>query len=302
MSPVKKPPQKPKPEPPGKPASDAPAKESRAKPGAKGALKEYFESTRLPVHSLVFVLPLAVFYEAAILVVNRPLVLATGTVHRVTADKFIRDLVASLLERVGVRGATEDPLYYGIMSGAVVVLALLVWQIVSRKTWQVRPTTLLGMLAESVVIGFLWLLAAKFIVEPLLRQPPQRMTIEEAPASWLYGPASRDIVIAVGAGVYEEFLFRLALVWLFAMIVMGVTGLEWDGSRIVAVLLSALAFASYHNLGSLAENFSWAAFLFRTVSGLFFGAIYYVRGFGVAVGCHAMYDIFWLILVKAHPS
>lgn len=291
MSPAKKPQKKPKPAPAEK-VEKKPEGKSGAKSGGKGWLKDYFEGTRLPVHSLVFVLPMALFYEAGFIIANQPIVAAYGKSYRITADKLIRNAAAQLLELVGVRGAVADPLYYGIMSGVVVMLVLLGWQIVSRKTWQVKPATLLGMLGESALIGLAWMLITKFVMGPLLR-----LTIEEEPASWMHGAAFGDTVFAVGAGVYEEFLFRLVLVWLFALIVAGITGLEWDGSTIVAVILSAIAFAAHHHLTG---GFTWPAFLTRTIAGGFFGAIYYLRGFGVAVGGHVMYDIYCVFIVGEH--
>ncbi len=269
----------------------AKAKRSAGKPagklaGAQAGFRGYLDRTRLPVYSLVFVVPLALFYEAAVIVVNKPLIATYGTGQRVTADKFIRDALAQLLESLGVHGAAADPLHYGIMSGIVVILVLLGWQIASRQGWDVTPGTLAGMLGEAVLFAFAWLLLAKFVVNPLLK-----MTIESEGAPWLYGRAFREIVFSVGAGVYEEFLFRMLLVWLIALVVAGTTGLSWDPSRIVAVAVSAVLFAAHHHMGRLGEPFAWAAFGFRVAAGLFFGLLYYLRGFGVAVGAHAGYDI-----------
>jgi hypothetical protein len=37
--------------------------------------------------------------------------------------------------------------------------------------------------------------------------------------------------------------------------------------------------------------FDWYPFVFRTVAGLFFSALFIYRGFGIAAGTHAAYDM-----------
>jgi membrane protease YdiL (CAAX protease family) len=51
------------------------------------------------------------------------------------------------------------------------------------------------------------------------------------------------------------------------------------------------AFAGAHHLGTLGEPFQWYAFLFRTMAGAFFAALFIYRGFGIAAGTHAAYDM-----------
>lgn len=270
-----------------KPKAAEAGADASAHPGFRG----YLDRTRLPIYSLAFVVPLALFYEAAVIVVNKPIVATHGAAWRITADKFIRDSLAQLLDACGLHGAAQDPTRYGILSGVVVILVLLGWQIASRRDWRVQPMTLFGMLYESILFAGVWLLVAKFLVEPVV------MTIESESMPWLYGSAFRDVVFAVGAGVYEEFLFRMLLVWLIALVVAGVTPLNWDHSRLVAVFVSAVLFSAHHHIGHLGEPFTWPVFAFRTAAGMFFGIIYYLRGFGVAVGAHAGYDILCSIFI-----
>ena len=94
----------------------------------------------------------------------------------------------------------------------------------------------------------------------------------------------------LGAGVYEELLFRLLLVPLLAWM------LGWfcagPGAAMAgAVLLSSLLFAAAHYLGPYGEHFRSATFLFRTAAGMFFAVLFAYRGFGIAAGTHAGYDL-----------
>ena len=73
-------------------------------------------------------------------------------------------------------------------------------------------------------------------------------------------------------------------------------------SLILAVVLTSLLFAtahyridmmigSYHLVTSLGDPFEWASFLFRFLAGAFFSLLFLYRGFGIAAGTHALYDI-----------
>ena len=94
----------------------------------------------------------------------------------------------------------------------------------------------------------------------------------------------------LGAGIYEEFLFRLGL---FSLLYYVLRLLLLP--KIVALLLGALAsalfFSTAHHLGSAGEPMDASKFLFRTAAGLIFTALYLTRGLGIAAGAHAGYNI-----------
>jgi membrane protease YdiL (CAAX protease family) len=66
---------------------------------------------------------------------------------------------------------------------------------------------------------------------------------------------------------------------------------------VIAVLLTSLAFAAAHYAGPYGEPVQlfcstfWFSFSFRFLAGVFFGTLFVYRGFGVAAGTHAGYDI-----------
>ncbi len=59
----------------------------------------------------------------------------------------------------------------------------------------------------------------------------------------------------------------------------------------IAVVVSAAAFTAYHPLRDATGAFSMPRVTFYLLAGLYFGAVYVVRGFGIVVGVHAFYDI-----------
>ena len=44
-------------------------------------------------------------------------------------------------------------------------------------------------------------------------------------------------------------------------------------------------------MGPLGDSFAIYSFTFRFLAGLFFALLFSIRGFGVAAGTHAVYDI-----------
>ncbi|WP_375154909.1 CPBP family glutamic-type intramembrane protease [Stratiformator vulcanicus] len=94
----------------------------------------------------------------------------------------------------------------------------------------------------------------------------------------------------VGAGIYEEVLFRLLLLPAFYL---GFRAMQAGvlGSTILAVLASSLAFSLAHYVGPAGESIVPFTFLFRTLAGIFFATLFFARGFGITVGAHAVYDL-----------
>jgi membrane protease YdiL (CAAX protease family) len=93
-----------------------------------------------------------------------------------------------------------------------------------------------------------------------------------------------------GAGLYEEVLFRLLLLpavgWLIARL-----GATPPAAAVWAVLTTSVLFAAAHYVGPLGDTFDLHSFAFRTLAGLFFAILFLVRGFGIAAGTHAVYDM-----------
>jgi membrane protease YdiL (CAAX protease family) len=103
-------------------------------------------------------------------------------------------------------------------------------------------------------------------------------------------PALVHVITFLGAGIYEEVLFRLLLF----------TGLVWLGQHLkipqliavpVAAVGSGLLFSAAHHICPYGEKFDGYVFLFRALAGVYFALLFKTRGFGVAVGAHAIYDV-----------
>ncbi|MCA9638481.1 MAG: CPBP family intramembrane metalloprotease, partial [Myxococcales bacterium] len=62
------------------------------------------------------------------------------------------------------------------------------------------------------------------------------------------------------------------------------------------LVISSLVFSLAHHVGPAAEAFTFDAFVYRTLAGVFFAIVYQLRGFAVAAWTHALYDVYVLSL------
>jgi membrane protease YdiL (CAAX protease family) len=238
--------------------------------------ERYWRAARAPRYSLLFALPLLVLYEALALLLRDEL---RGV--RNGADVMLKGLAAGIVGRDG-------PL--AVLGIAVVAGAWLVWRDL-RRGGGLRGRVFLGMAAESIVLALVFGLAVGTVTAQLLS--PFR-TLAIGPIETL-GPMSQ-LVISLGAGIYEELVFRVLLVGLLAW--GGRTALGWRASTagIVATVVGALLFSAVHYIGAYGDPFELGSFTFRFVGGLAFSAMYLQRGFGITAWTHALYDVFLLVV------
>jgi hypothetical protein len=99
------------------------------------------------------------------------------------------------------------------------------------------------------------------------------------------------LMVSLGAGLYEELLFRVILVSGLATLgrALGMTPRVAGG---FAVVLGAVIFSAFHYVGAYGDVFTIQSFTFRMIAGLFFSALYLLRGFGIVAWTHALYDVF----------
>jgi hypothetical protein len=240
---------------------------------------DYWHHSRQPLASLVFVAPLLVIYEAGVLLLG-PQAVRSG------ADVWLRGLLDLL-----------DLGQYFLLP-ALTAGILLAWHHTTRRPWRVSRDVLSGLLVESVVLAFCLraILQVEIVGWHVLVAKsapavgPQANVLPEAPGTWA------GMIGFLGAGVYEELLFRLillsAVVWAAKR-----WGMAAGTAAVVSVLATSLVFAAAHYVGPYGEPVQWAArafwfgFVFRCLAGIFFSILFVCRGFGVTAGAHAGYDI-----------
>lgn len=108
------------------------------------------------------------------------------------------------------------------------------------------------------------------------------------------GPGLEAAVLAsIGAGLYEELLFRLVLLGGSFLLIKRVLVVPETAAFALALVVSAATFAAYHHLGPYAEPWNARALCFRGLAGILLGLVFLTRGLGVAVYLHAFYDILY---------
>src|SRR5216683_2683696 len=65
---------------------------------------------------------------------------------------------------------------------------------------------------------------------------------------------------------------------------------------IAATIAGAAIFSAFHYIGPYGDRWQLYSFAFRMVAGLFFSALYLVRGFGITAWTHALYDVLLLAM------
>jgi len=235
----------------------------------------YWTSTRRPLPSLALVAPIVVAYESGVVWLGG----SSSLAGRTGADAWMRQALAE----IGLRDHWFPPL--------ALLLILLGWQAVRPLEWRFSPTIVVGMVFESLIfalalVGVSRLMDMGFTFLEQSASAP--LVLSVAFDSSREGLA--QLVGFLGAGVYEEALFRLLLVPLLFQLLRGLQTPQVLASAL-AVTGSALLFSLAHHAGNPGETFTWFAFVFRWMAGVFFAWIFVLRGFGIAVGTHTAYDI-----------
>ena len=97
----------------------------------------------------------------------------------------------------------------------------------------------------------------------------------------------------MGAGIYEELVFRLIAFTLFNILFVDMLRMEKKAAYLLIVVGSSIIFSLYHYWSPQSAPFRWSDCIFRTVCGVYFGVLFVIRGFGVTAGAHAAYDIYF---------
>lgn len=103
------------------------------------------------------------------------------------------------------------------------------------------------------------------------------------------------VTMSLGAGVYEETVFRLGLLAGSIASFEKLLGMSRWAAVVGGFLLSSTVFSFVHYLPPMGDAFTFSSFTFRMLAGIVFGLLFKLRGFAVAVYTHAFYDIFVLV-------
>src|SRR5262249_38009585 len=142
---------------------------------------------------------------------------------------------------------------------------LLLRQIAGRHRWRVSAPALCGMFAESLLFGVCLILLGELQELAFRQHLPQSLLA--IPLS--QGGSPPQVVGYVGAGIYEEVLFRLCL-FPITYAVLRVLLLGRRPAIVLSIVATSTLFAVAHYVGPAADTWSLYGFTFRTLAGGFF--------------------------------
>lgn len=177
------------------------------------------------------------------------------------------------------------------LPGILLVVVLLVWHVLAREAWRIDGPALGWMLLESIV------LAVPLVVfgQIMARGGFDLAALATAPDSTGHlgelGLAAQ-LAVAIGAGLYEELIFRMLVIAVLHTVLVDFARMPPAWGAALSVAFSAILFTAYHS-GLTATR---TAFLL--VAGLYFGAIFLLRGFGIVVAVHTIYDVVTITLLQ----
>lgn len=259
----------------------------------------YLARSRSPLHVLVFLLPLIVFYEIG------SAVWLAGAEGALAEDIRARRIVSQMFESFG-----EYAIY---LPGILIVVVLLIWHVLTKDTWKIRWRAIGGMWLESLIWTVPLLVLGQLLYRLLIGDAAP--TTVSGAAAALVPALTPDAIadhslgaratISIGAGLYEELLFRMVAIALIHLLLVDVGGLKNSTGTIAAVVISSAMFAVYHDVGVLPggpNSIQWAELIFFFAAGLYFGALYMARGLGIVIGVHALYDLAVLVILPSAAS
>lgn len=236
--------------------------------------RAYIVASRQARYSVVFAFPLLVLYEVLAAALSPP---AVGGVRN-GADVLLKTLFVMSGGRIGLA------VFGVVLLGAG---AWFVWRDYRRRPGPLKPGVFGGMLAESLVYAAV-LGQVVVLLTAWLLQGSLSWTLQAGPVETL--PLGTQLMVSLGAGIYEELLFRVLIVSALVALCLRL-GWTRPAAVAVAVLVSALIFSGFHYVGPYGDPFALPSFTFRAVAGTLLSGLYVARGFGITAWTHALYDV-----------
>lgn len=251
----------------------------RAGRGAKptpASTAGYWEQSKQPLEILLLVLPLVALYEAGLLWALR---LEGGILTNRAHEGLLR-----IFEALDI-SAQRLSLPALSLPALGLLFVLLAWQLLTRRPWSVQLGTVGLMFVESACAAVPLVVLGQVLARAMAVGLPDAASQVDAL------PLLGKLAVAIGAGLYEEFVFRMVLILFLHTVFVDLLRLPQLAGTIAAVAVAAVLFTIYHPLADATGQVSMRRLVFFLCAGSWFGTLYVLRGFGIAVGAHAAYDI-----------
>ncbi len=231
-------------------------------------MNDYLVRSRNLQKSFLFILPLIVLYEIGIILY--------GSEVKNAADVLVKSPLA-------IFGKNAVLMFNSLL---VIFSFCAIFCIEKKKRFNCR--IFIPMFLESTIYASLLGYVVLFVVYRFLP-----LSVTGISTKGLAGV----IIISSGAGVYEEIFFRLLLLSGLCFAFIKVGRLSPFMGTFLGIILSAGIFSAMHYIGATSDCFSTHSFLFRFIAGIILASIFALRGLGIVVYTHAIYDV--LVVLRA---
>lgn len=225
-------------------------------------LERYAAESRSLGNSALMTAPIVLLYEVGLMMLG---------------DRGVRNAADALIDQgVTALGRTCA------LALNLLVLAAFLWLALRTAP---RKATPLGLLIPVVLESALY---ACLLGPALMMIARRMMAVPVATGRW------EGVVLSLGAGFYEELVFRLVAIGGVSLVLKRVFGVTSGWAVFGLLVASGVAFSLFHHAGAGAERFTVPVFVMRSVAGILLGALFILRGFGVACYTHVIYDVLCL--------
>ncbi len=226
----------------------------------------YSRDIARPLNQLLIIVPLLVLFQA-------------GSV-RLGSGLLVPQYLRVALECLGAPGRW--------LPMCLIILVLIAQHITRKDPFKLNVWAGLGIIVESAC----WVLPLVAIGWITSDSPSEA---QAATQPVINDTLLRSCIEAIGAGVYEEFLFRMVFISVILMLFVDLLHWKSDAVTIIALIVSGVVFSLFHfSLDQLTGQvpIHWGVFIFLSLAGIWWGVLFLWRGFAVAVCCHIWWDLF----------
>jgi len=225
----------------------------------------YFSASRNIFYSLIIIFPMLFLYELL------------GFINNFEAHYQIRNGADAMIRQVFLIFGPNSQLVYGLT--LFIILSSVGYR--HRKILlkgEINVRFLVLMIGESFVWCGGLLITMKGINTVFLASPIRSNLLEQ-------------FYLSIGAGIWEELIFRLGLISVITYLINSIFSYGKSLSIFLALFLSGTVFSLFHYIGVYGDTFTWETFILRAFAGIFLGAIFLFRGLGISVYTHIIYDM-----------
>ena len=219
-----------------------------------------------PINQLVVILPLLVIFHVGSYLAGR-------------SNLLMPVYIQNALEWVGL----NIPFF----TAGVILIVLVCQQLMHHESWKINGWSVLRIYLESILwvlplVALAWLTTNTM---PASILPPQ-----ESPAMDII----RKIMGAIGAGVYEEFVFRLVLLQGLLLLFIDILKSDKFATTIISIFVVSVVFTACHfTMGELTSltTLNWSRVIFLLLAGCMWGVLAVWKGYAYAACSHVWWDL-----------